>query len=54
MNDGKPPIAMKVIKPDINPPQAPLARIAWELDPISWKIEPTQMDTAIKTMILSQ
>lgn len=28
MNEGKPPMDMNVINPDMNPPQAPRAKIA--------------------------
>ncbi|GER40783.1 GTPase Era [Striga asiatica] len=54
INDGKPPMVMNVMKPDMKPPQAPLARIAWELVPTSWKTALTHKETKMKTMILSQ
>lgn len=47
MKDGNPPMDMNVMKPDINAPHDPLAKIALKLVPTSKKIVPTQKDKAI-------
>lgn len=52
--DGKPPMDMNVMKPDIKPPQAPRAKIAVKFVPTSKKMVPTHIDNAIYTPILNQ
>lgn len=46
MKDGKPPMDINVIKPDMKLPHAPRAKMAVWLVPISKNMVPTQIDKA--------
>lgn len=54
IKEGKPPMDMKVMNPEIKPPEAPRAKIAVLLVPTSKKIVPTHIATSIYTIRRSQ